>query len=177
MDESKGLEFEQELINTMLKTSMHRDVDPLGAELFIRLYIEPDTISMDELAKKTGYSLSAISGKMKMLEAMGAVQIVKKPGTKKLFFHADKNTGTQAIKRIRLLIQREIMPLKKALPPLLEKYSKDVKKTKDERFKQQYDILKDYIIQLEYMEISMQTTIKKIEELIDTHCRTSGWKN
>ena len=159
-------DFEKDFLEVMLHTSIAKEMDGVIAELFIHLFIEPDILSMDELVKKTGYSLSAISTKLKSMEEYGIVQRIKKPGSKKLYFYVDKNTGRLAIRKMRLYLQREVQPLKRNLPTLLEKYAADIKKSKDERFKKQYIIVQDYITQLKYTEDSILMTINYIENII-----------
>lgn len=159
-------DFEEDFLELMLNSSISKEMDGVVAELFIRLFIEPDTLTMDELAKKTGYSLSAISTKLKSMEEFGIVQKIKKPGSKKLYFHVDKNTGRLAIRKMRLYLQKEVQPLKRNLPTLLENYADELKKSKDKRFKKQYCIVQDYITQLKYTEDSILMTIEYIENII-----------
>ena len=164
--ENISKDFEEDFLEVMLHSSIAKEMDGVVAELFIRLFIEPDTLSMDELVKKTGYSLSAISTKLKSMEEYGIVQRMKKPGSKKLYFYIDKNMGRLAIKKMRRYLQKEVQPLKRNLPVLLEKYNVDIKKSKDERFKKQYVLVQNYITQLKYTEDSVLKMIGYMENIV-----------
>jgi DNA-binding transcriptional regulator GbsR (MarR family) len=51
----------------------------LMLKVFALLFIEPEEIAMDDIAKKTGYSLASISNTMKMLENIGGIKRIHKP--------------------------------------------------------------------------------------------------
>ena len=65
--------------------------DPLLMELFARIYIEPEPIAMEELAKETRYSLASVSNKVKILSLSMHIKKVKKPGSKKVYFYMEKD--------------------------------------------------------------------------------------
>ncbi|NJD98663.1 MarR family transcriptional regulator [Thermococcus sp. LS1] len=55
------------------------------------LFFEEEPMSLREIAEKTGYSLSHVSTALKLLENIGLVKRIKKPGDKKAYFKAIKN--------------------------------------------------------------------------------------
>lgn len=55
------------------------------------LFFEDEPMSLGEIADRTGYSLSHVSTALKLLESIGLVRRVKKPGDKRAYFTAIKN--------------------------------------------------------------------------------------
>ena len=60
--------------------------DDLLMIIFSTLYLEPEPIAMEELAKKTGYSLASISNKTKLLEPIMDITRTRNPGSKKYIY-------------------------------------------------------------------------------------------
>lgn len=158
--------FEDEYVELVISVSPHKEFDPLAYTLYNHLYINPEEVAMDDLAKKTGYSLSAVSTKLKQLENYGIIHKVKKPGTKKSYYFAEKNIGRTAIKKIKFMLESEILPLRRTLPIFLKKYEKDAKSSKEELLKKQYQIVCFFEKQLEYQEKSIRASIEMIEKQI-----------
>ncbi|USS41795.1 MarR family transcriptional regulator [Thermococcus aggregans] len=55
------------------------------------LFFEDEPLSLGEIAERTGYSLSHVSTALKLLENVGLVKRIKKPGDKKAYYTAIKN--------------------------------------------------------------------------------------
>lgn len=55
------------------------------------LFFTDEPLSLGEIAEKTGYSISHVSSALKLLESVGLVTRIKKPGDKKAYFTAIKN--------------------------------------------------------------------------------------
>ena len=54
--------------------------DDLTTLIYARLFIDPDEVAMEDLAKETGYSLASVSNKLKILETCGVVTRRTRPG-------------------------------------------------------------------------------------------------
>ena len=67
--------------------------DELPSKVVAVLHLETEPMPMEEIAKKTGYSLSSISNVMKMLEGFGMVNRVKKPNSRKAYFIHEYDLG------------------------------------------------------------------------------------
>lgn len=96
-------------------------LDKLTAKLLTILYLSPREVSMEELAKKTRYSLSSVSNKLRILEDVW-VQKTKKPGTKKIFYHMEKDIVSMNQRRIKAAHERQIHQIKRFIPYIMEKY-------------------------------------------------------
>ena len=52
--------FENDFLDFLTETSQKKNMDSLSSKLIAILYIEPREVSIEELAKRTGYSLASI---------------------------------------------------------------------------------------------------------------------
>lgn len=132
----------------------------LALKVFGILFMEPKEISMEAIAKKTGYSLASISNTMKMLESMGQVQRVRKPGTKKVFFRMDKDMIGWNIRKLDFAQQSIIQPAKNKLPEIIDKYKE---KAKTEYEKEKVKIVQDYYTQVTCFEQLLKKWKKDLE--------------
>ena len=76
-------ELEKKFSGMYRKIGAMQGMDDLFSSIFSLLVLEPEDIAMDELAKKTGYSVASISNKVKILKVHGIVKKSRKPGSKK----------------------------------------------------------------------------------------------
>jgi DNA-binding transcriptional regulator GbsR (MarR family) len=138
-------DFEKEFIEFETEVGKNSGMDPLASKLFMMLFLEPGELSMEELAERTGYSLASIHNKMKILEKVGHVKRIRKPGTKKVYYSMEKDM----IKTFREIVEstyhQRIEPTKQFLPILIEKY-KNAKLSEEE--KKKMAIIKNYYSQL-----------------------------
>lgn len=56
------------------------------------LFFEDEPLSLGEIAERTGYSLSHVSTALKLLENIGLVKRIKKPGDKKAYYTANPSS-------------------------------------------------------------------------------------
>ncbi len=120
-------------------------LDDLPLKVFAVLFIEPDEISLEEIAKKTGYSLASISMTTKMLESMRAIKRIRKPGSKKVFFYMDKDMVRWNLIKLDLAKNSIIKPAKQQLPGLIKEYRQKAKTDKD---KKKVEIIDNYYGQI-----------------------------
>jgi len=146
-----------EFFSTLMKSYGLND---LPAKIIGVIYIEPEEVSMNYIARKTGYSLASISNTIKVVETMGVVQRIKKPGTNKVFFYMEKDLAKLNIIKIHAAINNFIKPAKEILPKIIEKYKDRVK---DEKSKQKLKIIENYYAQLLQFEGILDEFMKKLE--------------
>jgi len=155
-------ELEKEI--TEFGTNMFESfgLDNLTAKLITILYFSPREVSMNDLAKKTGYSLSSVSNKLRVLEDV-FVQRVKKPGTKKVFYYMEKDIIKVNQRKVKAAHERQIHAIKKFVPYMMEKY-KNAKLTEEE--KEIVKIGKDYYQQILKFEKILEDFEKQLEKHI-----------
>ena len=126
------------------------------------LYLEPEEISMDKLAKKTGYSLASMSNKIKILEIVGFLKRVKKPGSKKIFLKTDKNLLNIWKKAVWAKHETVIRTSKEKIPKIIEKYKS---RKLNEKQKQKFKLLENYYGQMMKIEKMLNEIIKIINKI------------
>jgi DNA-binding transcriptional regulator GbsR (MarR family) len=96
------------------------NLDDLTSMIYARLFIDPDEVAMEDLAKETGYSLASISNKLKILETCGVVVRRTRPGTRKVYVYAQKDMMKIVLSSFVLYQQGEVVMVKTEIPRLLE---------------------------------------------------------
>lgn len=162
MPPEKSNAFEKETIDLFVRIFSNYGLDLASAKLFAMLYVEPEEISMDDLAEHSGYSLSGVSTKMKFMESLGLAERIKKPGTKKVYFYMNKSLKDLMIAKMKRALEIEIRPTIQAIPLLLDKYKKEYLSTKNVRLKKQYENLKKYYEDMVKLE---KISLKLIEDV------------
>lgn len=155
-------EFIDEILGLFQKVFRGLGLDALTANLVSIIYLEPEEISMDALAELTGYSLSAVSTKLKPIESLGMIERRKHPGSKKLYFYMDKDLVKLNQSKIHAAMNNQILPLKQNLPLILNNYKK---KELSEKDKKRHDIAKGYIDQLMIMEKLLKKMLVELEKI------------
>ena len=105
------------------------------------LYIQPKEVSLEKIAAETGYSLASISNTIRMMEGIGLIQKIRKPGSKKLYVYMEKNLFKLNIQKVKAAREKTVKRAKSELPLLIEKYRK---KAKGEDSKRKLAIIEDY---------------------------------
>ena len=118
MTESSKSEF----IERISANSKVNGLDELPSKLIGILYAEPREIDLDDLAKRTGYSLSAVSTAMKFVERAGIVKRLKKPKSRKVYFYMEKDIISMFTQLLRRKYESIILPSKHKLPKIIEGY-------------------------------------------------------
>jgi HTH-type transcriptional regulator, osmoprotectant uptake regulator len=126
------------------------------------LYIEPDAVAMEDLAKRTGYSLASISNMMKMLETMNVVRRVKKPKTRKVYFYMEKDIVKLNKQKLVMAYEVGVKPAMEILPSLIEKHKN---KTKDANAQKKYEIVQDYFRQMTQFEKLLKHMIEDMDQI------------
>jgi DNA-binding transcriptional regulator GbsR (MarR family) len=86
------------------------------------LYLEPREIPMDEVAKRTGYSLASVSNALRLTETLGIVERSRIPGSRKVYLYMHKNIGRINLHKMRAIHEIALAPMKTALPSIIARY-------------------------------------------------------
>lgn len=121
----------EEYIEFIAEIQKIKGLDELSSKVIGILYVEPKDLSLDELAKRSGYSLSSISTLMKFMENAGLVRRLKKPKSKKVYFYMEKDLAGKFAEILRDRYKKIISLSKKRLPEIIDKYKK-LKNSKEE---------------------------------------------
>ncbi|MBW2982784.1 winged helix-turn-helix transcriptional regulator [Candidatus Woesearchaeota archaeon] len=117
-------------------------------------FFEPEEISLDELAERTGYSLASISTTVREMERMGKLKRIKKPGSKKVYIRGEKNLIKAMHDHFNRAVENVLKPMEEILPPAIKELKQDLKSkdfTKEEKelLKKKIRWYEDYLEQNE----------------------------
>ncbi|MEM4397082.1 MAG: MarR family transcriptional regulator [Candidatus Woesearchaeota archaeon] len=152
-------ELEKDMKSLLCKT-MSYEKEPF-LDVITILYLEPKEISLEELAKRTGYSLASISNTMKTLENYGFVERIKKPKTKKVYFFMNKDLAKINLQKIKYM-SAHITEVLTQLPYIINKYSKN----KDDFTKKRLKIIESYYTQLKEFNEIVNSWKKDLEKMM-----------
>jgi DNA-binding transcriptional regulator GbsR (MarR family) len=111
----------RDFIDLIAEVNRAKGLDELTSNVIGILFIEPAEVSLEQLSKRTGYSLSAVSTSMKMLVASGLIKRKRRPKSKKLYFFMEKDmfmSWKQMIEKISVNIKK----IKSRVPRIIEDY-------------------------------------------------------
>jgi DNA-binding transcriptional regulator GbsR (MarR family) len=146
----------EEFIELMTENCKVNGLDELTSRIMSHLYASPKELCLDELAEMCGYSLSAVSTAMKLLERAELVKRIRKKGSRKAFFFMEKNLMNYAIELLEKKYERIILKSKQVLPGIIASYK--AKKLNDEERKK-LKIIEDYYHQLLFGEKLMEKAL------------------
>lgn len=136
-------------------------LDDLSAKVIALLYGETAEISLEDIAKRTGYSLASISTTVKSMEQLGLITRLKKSKSKKVYVFMEKDLCSLKRKWMQKVYQKEILPALERLPNLIEDFRPHAKK---EGAKQKLAIMENYFKQMKQFEIIMKTLDKELQK-------------
>ncbi len=134
--------------------------DELSSKLIGILFIEPEEIALDELANRTGYSLSAVSTALKFIERAGIVKRSKKPKSRKVYFYMEKDMLAMSLQIARRKYEKILLPSKQKLPKIIALYKQDSSKN----LVAELMIVEDYYKSLIFFEQILKEFIEKFED-------------
>jgi len=155
-------ELDKKFVSFYQRVGKVQGMDNSLVSIFALLYLEPDELSLEDLAKKSGYSLASVSNKVRMLETSGFVSSSSKPGTRKVYVTMGKNI-LKLWKQHLILKQKGVLQLAKERIPEIIRESRP--KVKTERERKKIKILEGYYKQMIKFEQLIQEFIIKIEKI------------
>ena len=148
----------EEFIGLMTDNMRVNGLDELSSKILATLFIETEEISLEDLAKKTGYSLSSLSTSLKLMEATGIIHKFKKPHSKKMYLKMENDMIQTMLNMLKGKQQHMIKVSKELLPGIIADY----KKTKSS--KQELQIIEKYYKDILLSESIIEDMIMKIEK-------------
>jgi DNA-binding transcriptional regulator GbsR (MarR family) len=150
----------QRFIQLMTENSKVDGLTDLMCKIMGILYAEPREVSLDELAERTGYSLSAISTELRFVEGIGFIKKIKKPKSRKLYFYMEKDFSSMFDSMLKKKYEYIVLRSKAILPEIIKEFKS--KKTLSEDEKESLKIVEIYYKQI----LEMEEMFKKLLEFI-----------
>ncbi|MFH1174470.1 MAG: hypothetical protein V1725_05010 [archaeon] len=154
---------ERDFLQLITTAHLAHGMDELSAKLIAILFLEPKEISLEDLSKKTGYSMASISTTMKFIESFGFVERTKKPKSKKIYFLMHKDILELMRMQIEKMYTHKVQPVQQYLPGIIAAYRKQAK-TKEQQEK--LDIIERYHRDVLVFEKLMNDTLKRLDREI-----------
>jgi HTH-type transcriptional regulator, osmoprotectant uptake regulator len=148
----------EEFIELMAENVKANGLDELSAKIIALVFIEPEEISLEDISLKAGYSLSAVSTALKLLESTGLVNKHKRPHSKKVYLSMEKSIMDVMLRMLRKKQDSIMGKSKEILPNIIEKYKKS-KSSKDE-----LAIIENYYKDVIFGEKVIKELIEKVEK-------------
>jgi DNA-binding transcriptional regulator GbsR (MarR family) len=101
-DSSEIREIERKIFNTFGEVAKSIGFSPVHGNIIAALLVGGSSLSLQDMAKKTGYSLSMVSLSLDLLEILGIIKKVKKPTDRKLYIELGSDL-LDSLKRIMLM--------------------------------------------------------------------------
>ncbi len=155
-------QLEKRITDYMTTTFKSIGMQELAARVMSLLYLEPGYIAMDEVAKRTGYSLASISTTIKMMEGLGVLQRSRKPGTRKIYLYMEKDLAKLNISKIKVFQDKFVKRADVSMPEFIQKYKQEAK---DKESIQRLHIIENYYAQLAEFGKLMNVWLRDLEKL------------
>ena len=149
-------------IELITENSKVNGLDELSSKIIGILFIEPEEIALDELANRTGYSLSAVSTALKFIERAGIVKRSKKPKSRKVYFYMEKDMLAMSLQIVRTKYEKIFFSAKQKLPKIIDEYNKQQEQSKNTE--DELRIVEDYYKALTFFEQILKEFIDKFEQ-------------
>jgi DNA-binding transcriptional regulator GbsR (MarR family) len=101
-DSLEILEIERKIFNTFGEVAKSIGFSPIHGNIIASLMVSGGSLSLQDIAKKTGYSVSMVSLSLDLLEILGIIKKVKKPTDRKLYIELGSDL-LESLKRILLM--------------------------------------------------------------------------
>ena len=127
---------ENDFIDLITDVGFSSGLSKIQAKMFAVLYLQKEEISLEELSKLTGYSISSVSVKIRDMEHLGLVRRIKKPGTAKVFFFIPKDFHDKLVLQLFEKQEKNIREIFKRLPKIISSNPNESRKIMEHYLKE-----------------------------------------
>ncbi len=113
-----GKAIEGKILSTFADVAQAAGYSPLHGRIIGILLVEGKALSLQDIARKTGYSSSMVSLSLDLLELLGVIKRVKKTGDRKLYIRLSGDL-------LETLKSAFTMKLEKSIGQTLEEFGKN----------------------------------------------------
>lgn len=149
---------ESEFVGLLQELAGVSGFDRGAAALFAIAYLQPDDVSLEELAEMSGYSLSSVSTKVQTLERLGMVKRARKPHTNRVFVQSERDFGGKTVRAVLEAQRRKFAIIREKMPQIMERYRP---RAKSEAQKKKLRLMEDYYAQALRFEKFFEKVIEK----------------
>ena len=147
-------EIEKKIHSLFASTASSMGYSEINGMIISVLFVSKKPLSLQEISKKTGYSISSISIALDLLEIIGIVKKIKNTGDRKLYAKLDGNIleglRTAFLLKIEAAIEDTLEGLNKMRKDVNNKSTKQMLKTVEKEVKK----LEIYINKLKEVDVA-----------------------
>jgi DNA-binding transcriptional regulator GbsR (MarR family) len=103
-----GKMLEQDILSTFSELASTLGYSPIHGKIIGALLLEGEPLSLQELARKTGYSTSMISLSLDLLEVLSVIKKFRKPGDRQLYVQLEGDLLEILKKAVIIKVQKGI---------------------------------------------------------------------
>lgn len=151
-------EGEEAFLRFVEPTLRKHGFDELSSRLIAALYLEPEPVAMETLARDVGCSLASASTKLRKAEECALIERRRAPGTKRAYYFMPKDRLRFLRKHIETMLQNEVEPARLALPGIIAAMRRDPK-----RDVKREAIIKEYQRQTGVLETALTQFLQLLE--------------
>ncbi|MCK5023192.1 MAG: hypothetical protein KAS04_03395 [Candidatus Aenigmarchaeota archaeon] len=108
-DLNKINEIEKRIYNTFSGLAQSMGFSPIHGNIIGALIVGSESLSLQEIAKKTGYSVSMVSLSMDLLEILDIVRRIKKPRDRNLYISINGNLLDSLKKVLTMRVKKGVV--------------------------------------------------------------------
>jgi DNA-binding transcriptional regulator GbsR (MarR family) len=154
-------EIEHDFAEFVKRINSNFGFDSTTSEIVAVLFLELEEISMDELAKRIGYSLASVSIKIRQMQALEIVECRTKPGSRKIYVYMKKDIVEMVKNKLMMVYQYKIKPAKEYLPTIIERFKG---KKLDENARKKLELIKNHQKGIERIEKVLLNAIAELSK-------------
>jgi HTH-type transcriptional regulator, osmoprotectant uptake regulator len=149
----------EQFLELLTENAKSNGLDAFSSKIVAILFLENEAISLEELAKKTGYGLSSISTGVTLLEKLGFIKKSKIPPSKKIYVKMENDISEVILNMLKKKHEMVLLKSKERLPEIIRAY-KSTKSSKEE-----LRIIEHYYEDILRSEGILAETIAKMEKM------------
>ncbi|MFQ5887428.1 MAG: GbsR/MarR family transcriptional regulator [Candidatus Hydrothermarchaeales archaeon] len=154
-----------EIIDELAKVSEKWGLSGVFGRIHGVLIFSNKPMSLDEISKGSGYSVSSISQSIRLLENIGNVKRTKVPRSRKVLFEAERDISKNIQKYMESTLDYEITPMLGNIERTEANYKRLMEKTDDEKVRKE---IEEDLIKLEQLKNSYKIAKKYLTILKNT---------
>ena len=137
--------IEKDIYSTFANVASTMGYSEIHGRIIAALLVSDGELSLDKLSKKIGYSGSSVSISLDLLELLGMIKKIKKPGDRKLYVKLEGSLLSGLKKAFLIRIRKSVDDTLGKF----EEYKKELKKSKEKTLLKTIKKLENEIKKLE----------------------------
>ncbi|MCD6496326.1 MAG: hypothetical protein J7K54_03585 [Candidatus Aenigmarchaeota archaeon] len=144
-----GMKVENEVFTVFSNLAKTIGYSPLHGKIIATLIVKKNPLTLQEVAKRTGYSTGMISLSLDLLEVLGVIKKIKKTGDRKLYVQLEGDL-------LEILKKAVIVKVKNGIAGALEEISEKKAEARKEKSPRSLELLG-----------TLEKEVRRLEKYVD----------